>query len=76
MKEEGPKEKKKDTEEETWKEERASDTYSIFLFVLTVCEMSELQKLNPPRPKAPPGGWKQSPSASQRKLILGFYQLQ
>ena len=54
MKEERDKEKKKDTEEEAQKEERASDMY--FLFVLTASEISELQKLNPPCLKAPPGG--------------------
>ena len=47
MKKERTPQKKKDTEEETRKEEKPSDTYRIFLFVLTAFETSELQKTNP-----------------------------
>ena len=46
-------EKKKDTEEEARKEERASDTYSIFLFVLTAFEISGLQKIESPMSQSP-----------------------
>ena len=53
MKDERAKEKKKDTEEEARKEERASDKYSIFLFVLTAFEISGLQKIESPMSQSP-----------------------
>lgn len=53
MKDKRAKEKKKDTEEEAWKEERASDRYSIFLFVPTAFEISGLQKIESPMSQSP-----------------------
>lgn len=75
MKKERTPQKKKDTEEETRKEEKPSDTYRIF-FICPDCIWNFWAAENEsPCLEAPPGSWNQSPPAAQRKPVLVFYQL-